>query len=44
MELATTKKFCANVGPRNEIQFLNPSMGNVSFTKENGREAIGALQ
>ena len=43
-ELATTKKFCANVGPRNKKQFLNPPMGNMPFTKENGQETIGALQ
>ena len=43
-QLATTKKFCANVGPRNKKQFLNPPMGNMPITKENGRETIGALQ
>ena len=43
-DLATTKKICANVGPRNEKQFLNPPMDNMPITKENGRETIGVLK
>ena len=35
-QLVAAKKFYANVGPRNKKQFLNPFMGNMPFTKENG--------
>ena len=35
-DLATTKTFCAIVGPRNKKQFLNPPMGDMPITKENG--------
>ena len=43
-QVATTKTFCANIAPTNKKQFLNPPMSNMPFTKENGRETIGALQ
>ena len=41
-QLAATKNFCANVGPRNEKRFLNPPIGNMPITEENGRFTIGA--
>ena len=41
-QLEATKIFGANVGPRNKKRFLNPSMGDMSITEENGRVTIGA--
>ena len=41
-QLEATKNFCANVGPRNKKRFLNPSMGDMPITEENGRVTIGA--
>ena len=43
-QLAAAKTFCTNIGPRNKKQILNPLIGNMPFTKETGRETIGALQ
>ena len=40
-QLAATKIVCANVGPRNKIRFLNPPMGDMPITEENGRVTIG---
>ena len=40
--LEATKIFCANVGPRNKKRFLNPPMGDMPITEENGRVTIGA--
>ena len=40
-QLAATKTFCANVGPRNIKRFLNPPIGDMSITEENGRVTIG---
>ena len=42
-QLAATKDFCANVGPRNKKWFLNRPMGDMPITKENGQVTIGAL-
>ena len=39
--LAATKTFCANVGPRNKKWFLNPPIGDMPITEENGRVTIG---
>ena len=41
-QVEATKNFCANVGPRNKNRFLNPSMGDMPITEENGRVTIGA--
>ena len=41
-QLEATKNFCANVGPRNKKRFLNPPMGDMLITEENGRVTIGA--
>ena len=41
-QLAVTKNFCANVGPRNKKRFLNPLIGDMPITEENGRVTIGA--
>ena len=40
-QLEATKNFCANVGPRKRL--LNPPMGDMPITEENGRVTIGAL-
>ena len=40
-QLAATKTFCANVGRRNKKRFLNPPMGDMPITEENGRVTIG---
>ena len=40
-QLTATKKFCANVGPRNKKRFLNPPIGAMPITEENGRVTIG---
>ena len=41
-QLAASKTFCANDGPRNKKRFLNPPIGNMPITEENGRVTIGA--
>ena len=41
-QLAATKNVCANVGPRNKKRFLNPPIGDMPITEENGRVTIGA--
>ena len=47
-QLEATKIFCANVGPRNKKKkqkkkrFLNPPIGDMPITEENGRVTIGA--
>ena len=41
-QLEATKIFCAYVGPRNKKRILNPSMGDMSITEENGRVTFGA--
>ena len=41
-QLQAAKIFCANVGPRNKKRFLNPFMGDMPITEENGRVTIGA--
>ena len=41
-QLEATKIFYANVGPRNKKRFLNPPMGDMPITEENGRVTIGA--
>ena len=41
-QLEATKIFCANVGPRNKKRFLNPPIGDMPITEENGRVTIGA--
>ena len=41
-QLEATKNFCANVGPRNKKRLLNPPMGDMPITEENGRVTIGA--
>ena len=44
-DLATTKKFNMRQSwTRNETQFLNPPMDNMSITKESDRETIGELK
>ena len=40
-QLAATKNFCANVGPRNKKRFFNPPIGDMPITEENGRVAVG---
>ena len=40
-QLVATKTFCANIGPRNKKRFLNPPMGDMPITEENGRVTIG---
>ena len=40
-QLAATKTFCSNVGPRNKKRVLNPPMGDMTITEENGRVTIG---
>ena len=40
-QLAATKNFCANIGQRNKKRFLNPPMGDMPITEENGRVTIG---
>ena len=40
-QLAATKTFYANVGPRNKKRFLNPPVGDMPITEENGRITIG---
>ena len=39
-QLGATKTFYANVGPRNKKRFLNPPMGDMPITEENGRITI----
>ena len=41
-QLEATKNFCPNVGPRNKKTGLNPHMGDMPITEENGRVTIGA--
>ena len=41
-QLAATKNFCANVGPRNKKRFVNPPIGDMPITKEKGQVTIGA--
>ena len=41
-QLEATKNFCANVDPRNKKRFLNPPMGDMPITEENGWVTIGA--
>ena len=38
------KNFAPILAQEIKKQFLNPPMGNMPFTKENGQETIGALQ
>ena len=40
-QLAATKNFYANVGPRNKKRFLNLPMGDMPITEESGRVIIG---
>ena len=40
-QLAATKNFCANVGPRIKKRFLNPPIGDMPITEENGRVTVG---
>ena len=40
-QLAVTKNLCANVGSRNTKRFLNPHIGDMQITEENGRVTIG---
>ena len=40
-QLEATKIICAKVAPRNKKQFLNPPMGDMPITEENGRVTIG---
>ena len=40
-QLAATKTFSANVGPRNKKRFLNNPMGDMPITEENGRVTFG---
>ena len=40
-QLVATKTFWANIGPRNKKRFLNPPMGDMPITEENGRVTIG---
>ena len=40
-QLEATKIFLANVGSRNKKRFLNPPMGDMPITEENGRVTIG---
>ena len=40
-QLAATKTFRVNVGPRNKKRFLNPPMGDKPIIEENGRVTIG---
>ena len=40
-QLAATKNFYANVGPRNKKRFLNPPIGDMQITEENGQVTIG---
>ena len=41
-QLKATQIFCTNVGPRNNKRFLNPAIGDMPITEENGRVTIGA--
>ena len=41
-QLAATKNVCTDVGPRNKKRFLNPPIGDMPITEENGRVTIGA--
>ena len=42
-QLAATKTSCANVGPRNKKRVLNPPIGDMPITEENGRVIIGVV-
>ena len=42
-QLAATKNFCANIGPRNKKRFLNPPIGDMPITEENGQVTIGII-
>ena len=37
-QLAVTKNFCANFGPRNKKHFLNPPMGDMPFSEMQAAE------
>ena len=40
-QLSAIRNFWANVDPRNIKRFLNPPIGNIPITEENGRVTIG---